>query len=133
MGELVLRPTFGEASWSLASDPSDPTSGMEVRRAARPGPDPTLTPNPNPVPTLTLSLTLSLILTLTRTPAPTPTLTLTLTRCAVSSTPALRRSLHGAHRRARPPTHSHYASRAAVRIASLTIALTPNPDLNPDI
>eukprot|EP00964_Phaeocystis_antarctica_P079817 scaffold49769_cov54-Phaeocystis_antarctica.AAC.6 len=40
VGELVLRPTFGEASWSLASDPSDPsgpTSGIEVRGAARPG------------------------------------------------------------------------------------------------
>ena len=31
VGELVLRPTFGEASWSLASDPSDPTPGAEVR------------------------------------------------------------------------------------------------------
>ena len=30
MGELVLRPTFSEVSWSLASDPSDPTLGVEV-------------------------------------------------------------------------------------------------------
>ena len=54
VGELVLRPTFGEASWSLASDPSDATPGIEVRGAARPGGVRALPLPPNPTLTLTL-------------------------------------------------------------------------------
>ena len=30
VGEIVLRPSFGETGWSLANDPSDPTPGIEV-------------------------------------------------------------------------------------------------------